>query len=397
MSSPSRAPKLSERTRFPLEENALSRAIAEARAARRVLLDLTESNPTRCGLAPGGEMLGELAHPRAAEYEPTALGHADARAAVTRYYEDRGVDVDPGRVILSASTSEAYGWLFKLLCDRDDAVLVPQPSYPLFDYLATLEDVRLVPYPLQREERFRIDLDAVARAIEPTTRAILLVHPNNPTGTFVRRDEARALEALAAEHGLALIVDEVFGDYPHGALPDDRLPTFAGRTSALTFVLSGLSKVIAMPQVKLGWTVASGPAAAVEHAMQRLEVIADTYLSVGTPIQRALPAILGNRAPVQRAIRERVATNLATLDAALNDTAIRRAPSDGGWSAILEIPRTRDEDEWVETLVREDGVVAHPGWFFDLDREGYLVVSLLPEPPVFREAVEKLVERVGHG
>lgn len=379
-----KAPKLSERTRWHLEDNALSRAAAEARR-RGPILDLTESNPTRAGLAPGSEMLGELSHPRAATYEPLALGHEDAREAICAYYRDRGATVDRGRIVLSASTSEAYAWLFKLLCDRDDAVLVPQPSYPLFDYLATLEDVRLVPYPLMREENFRIDLQALERSIDERTRAILLVHPNNPTGTLVRPEEADALERIATEHGLALIVDEVFGDYAERAF------TFAGRGRAVTFVLSGLSKVVAMPQVKLGWIVAEGPG--LDDAFSRLELIADTYLSVGTPIQRALPSILENRAPVQAAIRARVAENLRALDQALVATpSVRRLPLDGGWSVVLEVPRTRED--WAETLVRDVGVLVHPGYFFDFEREGVLVISLLPEPTTFARATAAMLARI---
>lgn len=391
------SPKLSDRTRFRLEQNALSKAIDEARA-RGPLIDLTESNPTRCGIAPGIEMIGQLAHPRGARYEPIAIGMREAREAVAAYYGDRGLTVDPEHVVLSASTSEAYGWLFKLLCDRDDSVLVPQPSYPLFDYLAALEDVRLLPYPLVREERFRIDLDALERAIEPKTRAILVVHPNNPTGTFARRDEAEALERLAQAHGLALIVDEVFADYAWGPLLPDRLPTFAGRDRALTFVLSGLSKVVGLPQVKLGWMLVNGPASTLAPAFARLEVIADTYLSVGTPIQLALPGILAQRAGVQEQIRARVAQNLASLDRSLAaHPAVRRLPSDGGWCAILEVPRTQGDEAWAELLVRELGVVVHPGWFFDFAREGHLVVSLLPEPQLFATAVERVISRLAEG
>lgn len=394
------SPKLSERTRFRLEQNALSRAIDEARALRRdaPLVDLTESNPTRCGIAPGVEMIGHLAHPRGARYEPIAIGMREAREAVAAYYRDRGVEVNPDHVALSASTSEAYGWLFKLLCDRDDSVLVPQPSYPLFDYLAALEDVRLVPYPLVREERFRIDLPALERAIDQKTRAILVVHPNNPTGTFARRDEAEALERIARERGLALIVDEVFADYAWGPLPPDRLPSFAGRGHALTFVLSGLSKVVGLPQVKLGWTVAQGPATEVAAAFARLEVIADTYLSVGTPIQLALPEILQSRAPVQEQIRARVAANLDALDRVLAaHPAVRRLPSDGGWCATLEVPRTQGDEAWAELLVRELGVIVHPGWFFDFAREGHLIVSLLPEVQRFAAAVERVISRLAEG
>lgn len=386
-----REPRLSQRTRWTRDENSLSRAAAEARAHGPVL-DLTESNPTRVGLAPGIEMLSELGHPRGAQYDPTAIGHADARAAIATYYRDKGVTIDPARVVVSASTSEAYSWLFKLLCDRDDAVLVPQPSYPLFDYLAALEDVRLVPYSLVREENFRIDLPALERAITERTRAILLVHPNNPTGTFVRTAEAEALERLAREHGLALIVDEVFGDYSFRTVQplEGELPTFAGRGNAMTFVLSGLSKVVALPQVKLGWIVAEGP---VDEALGRLEIIADTYLSVSTPVQRALPSILANRGPVQAAIRARVTENLHALDAALDaHPSVRRLPSEGGWSAVLEVPRTRDD--WAEVLVREVSVLVQPGWFYDFEREGVLVVSLLAEPATFALAIGKLLSRV---
>jgi alanine-synthesizing transaminase len=382
-----REPKLSERTRWKLDDNALSRAAAEARL-RGPVLDLTESNPTRVGLSAGAEMLGELAHPRGATYEPVAVGHDDARGAIAAYYRDKGIIIDPTRVVVSASTSEAYGWLFKLLCDRDDTVLVPQPSYPLFDYLAALEDVRLVPYPLLRDERCAIDLAALEAALDERTRAILLVHPNNPTGTFVRHAEAEALETLAQKHGLALIVDEVFGDYAHR--DGDWLPSFAGRGNALTFVLSGLSKVVALPQLKLGWIVVDGPA---DAAFARLEIIADTYLSVATPIQRALPSILGNRASVQATIRARVAHNLAMLDALLGEhPSVRRAAADGGWSAVIEVPRTRDD--WAEVLVRDAGVLVQPGWFFDFEREGVLVISLLPEPAVFAAGAAAMLARI---
>ena len=387
--------KLSERTRFALEQNALARAIDEARA-RGPLVDLTESNPTRCGIAPGVEMIGHLGDPRGARYEPAPTGLRAAREAVAAYYGAVGVDAD--HVVLSASTSEAYGWLFKLLCDRDDSVLVPQPSYPLFDYLAALEDVRLIPYPLVREEGFRIDLEALERAIEPRTRAILVVSPNNPTGTFTRRDEAEALERLARARGLALVVDEVFADYAWGPLAADRLPTFAGREAALTFVLSGLSKVAALPQVKLGWLICQGPEGERTAALERLEVIADTYLSVGTPIQLALPDILAARGDVQAQIRARVAENLAALDASLaRHPAVRRLPSDAGWCAVLEVPRTMPDEAWAELLVRELGVVVHPGWFFEFEREGHLVVSLLPEPTTFGLAAERVLARLAEG
>lgn len=399
MSSPP-PPPFTRRTSWDLSENALSRELSRARAAGRALVDLTESNPTRAGLG-GAELVTRLGHPRGAAYAPAALGHPEARAAVARYYADRGLAVPAGRVGLSASTSEAYGWLFKLLCERGDEVLVPAPSYPLFSFLAALEDVALVPYPLDRDRGFRVDLHALEAAMGPRTRAVVLVHPNNPTGSFLRRDEAAAVERLARGRGLALIVDEVFGDYAHGPLPPDRLPSFVGEREALTFVLSGLSKVVALPQVKLGWVVTLGPEEIAAEALGRLEVIADTYLSVSTPVQLALPEILAARGPIQAAIRARTSANLAALDAALEalgeHAPVRRRAVEGGWCATLEVPRTRDEDAWVALLVHEAGVIVHPGYFFDFAEDGLLVVSLLPEEQAFRGAIERVVTRVMEG
>lgn len=395
-----RTPPFSERTAWDLSENPLAIEIARARAEGRALVDLTESNPTRAGLSSASQLVALLGHARGATYEPAALGHAAARAAVARYYEERGLSVSPSRVALSASTSEAYGWLFKLLCERGDEVLVPAPSYPLFSFLAALEDVELASYPLVREEGWRVDLAALEAAIGDETRAIVLVHPNNPTGSFVRRDEARAIEELARRHGLALIADEVFGDFAAPGLPADRLPSFVGPRAALTFVLSGLSKVAALPQLKLGWIAVLGPDAIAEEAMRRLEVIADTYLSVSTPVQLALPEILAERAAIQGAIRARTAENVGALDAAIaahGGGAVRRLPADGGWYAILEVPRTRDEDAWALLFVREEGVIAHPGYFFDMDRDGFLVLSLLPDPAAFRGAAERIMRRLAAG
>lgn len=388
-------PRFADRTAWNLSENSLTAGIAEARMAGRALADLTESNPTRCGLFDAAPLIARLGHPRGVLYSPAPLGHPDARRAVARYYEERGLPADEARIALCASTSEAYGWLLKLLCERGDRVLVHAPSYPLLEYLACLEDVEITPYPLVREEGFRVDLGELTRVVDDRTRAIVIIHPNNPTGSFVRRADADALYELAERRGLALIVDEVFGDYAHGPLPADRLPSFAGRTEALTFVLSGLSKVAALPQLKLGWIAVSGPPDVTEEAMRRLEVIADTYLSVGTSVQLALPDILAERAPIQAAILARVIANLAALDGAITSlgetAAVRRLPVDGGWYAILEVPRTLDEDAWVELLVREEGIIVHPGYFFDMARDGYLVVSLLPEAEVFTAAAARLI------
>ena len=390
------APPFSRRTAWDRAENALAAEIARARREGLPIVDLTEGNPTRCGLGTDA-LTALLGHARGAAYTPEALGIAGARAAVARYYAERGLTAAADRICLTASTSEAYGFLFKLLCERGDEVLVPAPSYPLFSYLAALEDVALVPYPLARAEGFRADVGALDRALSDRTRAVILVHPNNPTGSFVRRDDARAIAHLARDRGLALVVDEVFGDYAFSDLPPDRLPSFLGEREALTFVLSGLSKVVAQPQLKLGWIAVSGPDDLADEAMARLEIIADTYLSVSSPVQLALPEILAARAPIQHAIRSRTAENLAALDAALAAAGplapTRRLPVDGGWYAVIEVPRTRSEDEWVALLLREEGVVVHPGYFFDFAEEGYLVVSLLPEVGVFRSAIERVVRR----
>jgi aspartate/methionine/tyrosine aminotransferase len=393
----------SARTAWDRTANALTLAVERARSSGRALLDLTESNPTSAGIFDTAPLVAELGHPRGTRYEPAPLGHAVAREAVAGYYASRGLTVDPAHLVLSASTSEAYSWIMSLLCDAGDSVLVPRPSYPLLGWLAASQGVKLAGYPLVRDEAFRIDMDALRRAIDDRTRAIVLVHPNNPTGSFVRKDEAKLLASIAREHDLALIVDEVFGDYAFDRLPDDAVPSFVEPADAgapLAFVLSGLSKVLLLPQCKLGWSVVTGDAALVREALLRLELVADTFLSVATPVQLALPSLLRSQPAVRSAVRQRLRDNLGALDQAIGELGpgapVRRIPCAGGWYATLEVPRTRDEDQWVELLVREDGVIVHPGYFFDYDREGFLVVSLLPAPATFREGVKHLVRRAGN-
>ncbi len=392
-------PVFSKRTSWDRTANPLTIAVEQARAGGTALVDLTESNPTRAGLFDTVPLLAELGHARGALYEPAPLGHPEARRAVAGYYASRHLAVDPEHVVLSASTSEAYSWIMSLVCDAGDALLVPRPSYPLLGWLAASQGVRLAGYPLLRDAGFRIDIDELRRAIDARTRGIVLVHPNNPTGSFVRRDEALALGALAREHDLALVVDEVFGDYAFDGLPEGAIASFAGDTSApLVFAMSGLSKVLLLPQCKLGWTVVSGDADKVDEALARLELVADTFLSVATPVQLALAALLRRRDPVQRAVLERLRANLRTLDDAIADLGpaapVRRLPARGGWYAVLEVPRVHDEDTWVELLVREEGVIVHPGHFFEFDRDGFLVVSLLPENAAFRDGVRAVVRRL---
>ena len=364
-----------------IEPSPLARLIARKR--EEGLLDLTESNPTRAGIVyPEEAILAGFQDRRALVYDPESLGLPAARAFVADLH---GVGAD--RVMLTASTSEAYSWLFKLLCDPGDEVLVPQPSYPLFELLAKLESVTVRHYPLRYHEGWFIDVDALRGAINERTRAIVVVNPNNPTGHFVKPEERVWLEELAARHGLALISDEVFANPGHGA-------SLIQNREALTFTLNGLSKMVGMPQMKLGWMVLSGPAEQQAAAYARLELIADTYLSVGTPVQYALPALLGARELVQGQIRERLEANLAWLRATLAGSTAESTASlldvEGGWYAILRVPQTWSEEEWVRRLLEEQAVLVQPGYFYDFATEAYLVLSLLTPPSTFREGVRRM-------
>jgi aspartate/methionine/tyrosine aminotransferase len=295
----------SERTRFTLETNRIAAAVAARRAAGQPLADLTETNPTAVGLQAPADVLALLADPGGLRYEPRALGLASAREAVAADFARRGARVEPGRVVLAASSSEAYGWLFKLLCDPGDDVLVPRPSYPLFEHLARLEGVRVEDYPLRYDGEWHLSLGEVERAIGPRTRALVAVSPNNPTGSCLSAAELARVETLCAERGLALVSDEVFADYPLAAR-GEAAPSAARGGPCLSFTLGGLSKSCGLPQLKLGWLAVAGPERTVATALERLELIADTYLSVATPVQLALPALLARRAELQRPILERV-------------------------------------------------------------------------------------------
>lgn len=392
----------SHRTDFEQQPNRLARLLAAARDAGETLLDLTESNPTRVGLTASPALWQSLADPRAASYEPHPLGQPAARRAVADYLRGRGQPAEPGDIVLTASSSESYGWLFRMLCDPGDQVLVPQPSYPLLPILAQLEGVELSPYPLLRDEAWRVDVSAVERALgRGRTGAIVLVHPNNPTGSMVRRDDAERLGRLAGEAGAALIVDEVFIDHLHGPLRPDRLPTFVGFDRALCFVLGGLSKLALLPQLKLGWIACQGPATPRRQAVARLEWIADSYLSVSTPVQLALPAILATVGSLGRSVRARLQQNLAAIDAAIAAVGprcpVRRVPSEGGWYAMIDVPRTRSDDDWLQLLVEQERLIVHPGYFFDCAEAGTMVVSLLLDPEVFAPAIARAVARWSQG
>ncbi len=374
-----------------MHPNALTVALDEARAAATPILDLTVSNPTRAGLPyDTSSIIAAFADPRMLDYAPEPFGHARAREAVAADLRTHGHAVDASRVMLTASTSEAYAFLFKLLCDPGDEVLVPQPSYPLFEHLASFECVTLVPYALAYDGEWHVDLDSVRRAIAPRTRAILLVSPNNPTGSYVKKDELAALAAL----GLPLVSDEVFARY--SLIDDARRATSAlDAEGALVFAMSGLSKLAALPQMKAAWTVVGGPELVAREAMARLELIADSFLSVSTPVQHALPALLASRRSAEEAIVRRTRENLARLRRAIPaDSPASLLHVEGGWYATLRVPRTQSEESWALELLTKDGVYAHPGHFFDFRDEAHLIVSLLTLEAPFAEGVGRLLARV---
>ena len=379
----------SSRLRWDLAPNRLTRLLDERRSAGAAILDLTESNPTTAGFSyPSEQILAALADPRALRYHPAAAGMPSARAAVSDYYSGR---VSPDRILLTASTSEAYAFVFKLLADPGDEVLVPRPSYPLFDFLAALEGVRVVQYPLVYHGAsygsWTIDFDTLARAITPRTRAIVLVNPNNPTGSFLKQAELAELTTFCRDHSLAIISDEVFADYLLD--PNPRLVrSLTDVTELPTFCLSGLSKVAGLPQLKLGWIVTSAP------AFERLELIADTYLSVSAPVQWAAPVLLGLRTHLQDQILARVRANRTFLSAEIGPASPwTLLVTEGGWYAILEAPRIHTEEEWALSLLADDGVLVQPGFFFDFEREAFLVISLLTSEEVFREGVRRILAR----
>jgi aspartate/methionine/tyrosine aminotransferase len=381
----------SSRSSVDLSPNPLAVALARARAAGREVLDLTESNPTRAGLPYAREaILAALAQPAALVYEPAAFGIPPAREAVARELSAHGPAVDVSRVVLTASTSEAYAFLFKLLCDPGDEVLVPVPSYPLFEHLARLESVRAVPYRLAYDGVWHVDLASAREARTARTRAIVTVSPNNPTGSYLKREELAALAAL----GLPIVSDEVFAHYPLKDDPTRARSVLEAGGAPLVFALGGLSKLAALPQMKLAWTAVGGEPARVAEAMGRLEVIADAFLSLATPVQHAVGALLESRRVVEDAIRERTRANLAFVRSVVGGTPVSLLDVEGGWYATLRVPGTRGELEWAVALVEEDGVHMHPGHFFDFEREAYLVASLLTPEATFQEAVRLLVSRV---
>ena len=398
----------SERTHWQLTRNRFTQAVEEVRARGAKLLDLSASNPTRVGLRFNvPTILQALGSPRSLDYDPQAKGLPEAREAVAAYYRDQRArswreaastgstnanDLDPERIFLTTSTSEGYSYVFRLLCNAGDDLLVPKPSYPLFEFLADLQDVNLVPYPLIYDHGWQMDFHSLAAAVTGRTRAVVVVHPNNPTGSYVQAGEFGPLNAFCSDRNLALIVDEVFLDY---GLDDQAHSSFTGNEEVLTFTLSGLSKISALPQMKVAWLVTSGPRLQVEAAISRLEVIADTYLSMNAPVQWALPALLEQRGDIQGQLLHRVKENLTELDRQLaGQNSCQRLCVEGGWYAVLRVPVTKSDEDLAIELVREKSVIVHPGHFYDFPQDGYLVLSLITAHQEFADGIRRVLENL---
>ena len=382
-----------KRTNWNLAPNRLSEALAAHRAAGKPLLDLTVSNPTESGFEYDGvAILDALRNPAALSYEPNPKGLESARRAVAGYYADRGENVSAEDIFLTTSTSEAYSYVFRTLCDPGDELLIPSPSYPLFDFLADIQDVNLVRYPLLYDHGWQIDFHALEKAITPRTRGIIVVNPNNPTGHFVKRAEIMKLNSICSAREMAIIADEVFLDF---ALEGERPASFAANRGAPTFTVSGLSKICGLPQMKAAWLIASGPQEWKRETLARLEVIADTYLSVNAPVQLAIPKFLELRHAFQKQVIERVRRNLGELDRQLaTQRSVSRLKVEGGWCAVLRVPATRSCEDLAIDLLSTHGVSVHPGHFYDFPSDGYVVLSLLTPNEIFGEGTKRLLAAV---
>jgi alanine-synthesizing transaminase len=377
-----------DRTGWILAENRLSRALAQMRATGAPILDLTRSNPTQCGFSFDEKGIHlAFAQTMMLDYVPDPRGTRDARRAVSEYYAERRAAVSPDDLLLTSGTSEAYSFVFRLLCNPGDEVLIPSPGYPLFDFLADLCDVKHARYPLVYDHGWHIDFSALAAAASHRVRAIVVVHPNNPTGHYAPASERSKLVRFCVDRKIALIADEVFLDF---SFERTRVPSFAGGNEALSFVLSGLSKISGMPQMKLAWISASGPAEQKREALARLEVIADAYLSVGTPIQLAAAPLLGMHADFQTQVMKRVRANLQELDAQLaRQISCNRLPCEGGWTAVLRVPAVQPDEDLAVSLLSQMGVYLHPGYFYDFSQPGYVVVSLIVPEQEFAEGIRR--------
>ncbi|RPI05182.1 MAG: pyridoxal phosphate-dependent aminotransferase [Ignavibacteriae bacterium] len=376
----------SSRTEWNTTPNQLTALAAAKRMKGEVLLDLSESNPTRCGFTyPEKEILAALAAPASMCYSPEPRGALSARTAIAEYYASRGSVIAPEQVLLTASTSEAYSFIFKLLCNQGDEVVIPKPSYPLLEYLCQLNDTALRQYRLMYDGEWHIDFESLQSAMSGRARAVVLIHPNNPTGSFLKQQEFDRVCALAADHRCAVIVDEVF--QPYGFSHNDhRAKMFAQQPPVLLFALTGISKLLGLPQLKLSWIVVSGNPVHTAEAMDRLDIIADTYLSVNTPVQIALPRLLSLASSLEHQIRERVQTNYRSLQTIFLNSLSSVFHVEGGWYAILRFPQMKSDDQWAEEILDRLNIVVQPGHYYGLEEKSCLVLSLLPEAELFHDA-----------
>jgi len=387
------------RTAWDLATNRYTQALEAHRRAGRELLDLTISNPTTVSLCyREDELLRALANPGALHYDPQPKGLLCAREATAAYYAERGVNLSPDDLLLTTSTSEAYSFVFRLLCDPGDALLVPTPSYPLFDFLADIQDVKLFPYELIYDHGWQVEPMALSAAVDRAQaagarpRAILVVHPNNPTGSYMRGRELQLLNDVCAAYDLAIVADEVFLDY---SLAKEKPLTFASNEDALTFTLSGLSKISALPQMKVAWIAVGGPPSLKHDALSRLEIIADTYLSMNAPVQLAVATMLEERHSIQQQLMQRIRANLQELDWQLaRQKLCHRLEIEGGWYAVLRIPATASDEELAIALLQRTAVLVQPGHFYDFASDGYLVVSLITEPSIFGEGLDRVLLQI---
>lgn len=388
--------RFSERLAWSTPRNSYSLLWQQKREAGERLLDLTTANPT--------EVFADYPHEEIARafgaianfrYEPEAFGTRAARQIIADWYADFGIRANADRLALTASTSEAYAILFKLLCDPGDEILIPCPSYPLFEYLANAEAVKTAPYRLLYDGGWLVDFDSVENAIGSNTRAIVVVNPNNPTGSFLKVQEAEKLTVLAEKYGLAIISDEVFMTYPAAGSMRGQVRSLIGRNDVLSFSLNGLSKAAGMPQMKLGWIAANGPQEKVASALGKLELLLDSYLSVATPVQCALLELLRIGSGLQMKIAARVRQNREALGV-LKGSSVEPLASEGGWSAILQVPNIRTEEDWMTKLLSDEGVMVQPGYFYDMAKEAFLVVSLIASPTDFADGIDKLKRLAMH-
>jgi len=378
------------RTNWNLHSNRLSEALAKHRAAGKPLLDLSVSNPTECGFEYDRQaILKALSSPESLSYDPDAKGLLSARRAVAEYYSALEIIVPVEDIILTTSTSEAYSFAFRVLCNPGDELLIPEPSYPLFSFLADIHDLKLVGYPLLYDHGWQIDFHALQQAITARTRGVIVVNPNNPTGHFCKSGEIEKLSEICSSRQIAIIADEVFLDFHLAAT---RPPSFAANTGSLTFTMSGLSKVSGLPQMKAAWLIASGPEELKSEALARLEVIADTFLSMNAPVQRAMPVFLELRHGFQKQVLARVRKNLAELDKLLStQRSCARLDMEGGWYAVVRVPAIRSDEDVAIELLTAQGVYVHPGHFYDFPADGYLIVSLIASEPDFNEGMKRLL------